>query len=91
MPCEYCGGRAVHDDHVLPQSLVGNYNADRVIFPEKPPIPEEWLDTVPACLACNLTKFTFRLVPPSWQERIPELDAFFGGRPGWRVYAGGPL
>ena len=75
--CSYCGARAIHADHVMPKYL-------RKRFPES-----EWATlTTPSCGNCNWAKYTFRWVPPSMEDRIPELVELTGQE--WHVYRGGP-
>ena len=75
MKCAYCGDRAVHQDHIFSKAL-------RRRFPE-------WENvTVPACFNCNIIKGTRHFVPPSWELRIPELEALTGAK--WAVFAGDP-
>ncbi|HEX9565596.1 MAG TPA: hypothetical protein VF981_16575 [Gemmatimonadaceae bacterium] len=85
-PCEYCGGRAVHLDHVIPKSLAKSYSATR----NGPEIPAAWCVTVPACFSCNVRKGQQRLVPPSWRKHIAKLNSFFPGTD-WRVFDGGKI
>lgn len=84
--CAYCGARAVNKDHVIPRQVVRTYNRRAPL--DAPSIPAEWLETVPACFACNMRKGSRRLVPPSWGKRVEKLNKFFGGTP-WRVWHGG--
>jgi len=86
MNCAYCGQRAVHNDHVLPRSLVKRYNRDRHRY-GRPEIPSRWLVTVLSCGSCNWRKLTRRLVPPSWAGDVELLSAFFGG-PKFQVWSG---
>lgn len=73
--CAYCEKeRAVHRDHILSRALRRKHPG--------------WDDvTVPSCGTCNWLKGTRRLVPPSWEHRIPELEELSGKR--WAVYRGG--
>lgn len=70
MKCAYCDDRrAVHQDHVLPKSA---YKRLRRRVEDLP----EWLfDTVAACFDCNIGKGTRLLIPPSWADRLGELNA----------------
>lgn len=78
MTCAYCGTeRAVNMDHVVPKSLAKKH----------PELPEHLRETVPACWKHNILKGTRRLVPPSWSDRVPELNEFFGGTE-FRVWYG---
>lgn len=52
-------------------------------------IPVELLETVPSCFACNILKGTRKLVPLSWADRIPQIEALIPGQ--WRVWQGDPL
>ena len=86
--CAYCGVRkAVNRDHVIPRSLIRNYN--RFAPDDAPSIPAEWLEVVGACFECNIRKSSRRLVPPSWIKRVKALNRFFPGTP-WRVWNGNP-
>lgn len=77
MRCAYCGQRAIHQDHVVPKS----YRRIR-------PIPDELSGTVPACGSCNWLKGQRRLVPPSWEDKLPALIEAYPGTT-WRVWTGG--
>ena len=76
--CSYCReAPAVDPDHIMPTYLRRQY--------------EGWEDvTVPACRQCNVRKYTHTFVPPSWEDRIPELNELTPGHT-WRVYRGGPV
>ena len=87
MICAYCQERrAVNADHVVPKSLRRKYKQHRK-REARPRIPHELLGTEPACFSCNIRKGARRLVPPSWAEKVPLLNAFFGGTP-FRVWDG---
>ena len=74
--CAYCGvRRAVNRDHVVPKSLAKRYD-----------LPDELRATVPACFECNIRKGTRKLIPRSWESKIPELKALIPGH--WRVWTG---
>ena len=74
MICVYCQkARGIHDDHIMSSAL-------RRRFPD-------WADTtVPACLNCNLAKGTRHLIPPSWSDRLKELEELTGKK--WKVWRG---
>lgn len=75
--CAYCASaRAVHMDHVVPKSLAKRHD-----------LPAEFTATVPACFACNTRKGARRLLPPSWADKVDELNELLPGTP-WRVWAG---
>lgn len=71
--CQYCGGRAVHADHVVPKAL----RRGRPEFDD-----DAWI--IAACFSCNVRRGTRRYVAPSWADRIAELP-----RDGWQVWSGG--
>lgn len=80
--CAYCRERyAVNRDHVVPKSYRKHRPTDS--------IPTHLRETVPACFQCNLRKGTRRLVPPSWADRLDELNEVLPGVP-WRVWDGNP-
>lgn len=80
-PCSYCGvRRAVNADHVVPKSLQKKLRQRGVV------LPTELKGTVPSCFECNMRKATRKLVPPSWEDRIPALVAAVPGQ--WRVWRG---
>ena len=82
--CAYCGTRrAVHADHVVPKGYSKRNKA------RYDAMPDEWKVTVGACTECNWGKYTRRLVPPSWADKIDALNDYFGGTP-WRVWDGNP-
>jgi hypothetical protein len=84
-PCAYCRvRRAVHADHVIPKSLQKKYAR------MGKPFPAALCETVGACAPCNWLKLTLRLVPPSWADRLDEINALVSGTP-FRVWAGDPL
>lgn len=90
--CAYCRkARAVNRDHVVPKALRKGYEANQRVVSEwqKEAIPLDLLGTVPSCFNCNIRKGTRRLVPPSWADRVEDLNRFFGGRE-WRVWSGDP-
>ena len=90
MVCEYCDKPdPEHLDHVIPASLARKYEQTRRRY-NRPPIPDKWLVRVYACTSCNWRKFTRRLVPPSWEKEIDELNAFFAG-PKWQVWRGNAI
>lgn len=76
--CAYCGERAVHMDHVV----------HRFERKKRAGIPTEFLGLEPACMKCNITKGTRRLVPPSWAHQLDAMNEFFGGTR-WRTWDGG--
>jgi len=80
--CAYCGATAIHMDHVVPKSLQRKYHQ---INGKK--LRLELAHTVPACGRCNWFKGTRRLVPPSWEHHVPELNDMFSGAP-FRVWRG---
>ena len=67
--CAYCGIRpGIHKEHVVPRMAYKRLPKGAVVPP--------WLyETVRACGECNLRKFTRLLVPPSWNRRLPALNA----------------
>ena len=69
MMCAYCSKRrAVHADHVVPRSIVRRQkNTAR-------PVPFHLRGTVPACMTCNTNKMSRCLIPPSWADRLDELN-----------------
>lgn len=78
--CAYCGkARGIHTEHVVPKQLLKKIDRSTV--------PAELLETVMACPACNWFKLTRRLVPPSWEDRLPLLTETFPGTP-WRIWDG---
>ena len=84
--CAYCRTeRACNRDHVIPRQVVRNYYHSTPI--DSPTIPAKWLETVPACITCNVNKGSRRLVPESWAKRIKALNRFFGGVE-WRTWDG---
>lgn len=90
MTCAYCQTeRGVNQDHVVPKSLVKKHARDVASTSSwvHEPIPSDFLGTVDCCLTCNVNKGTRRLVPPSWADKVEELNAFFGGTP-FRVWSG---
>src|SRR5690606_31632108 len=78
-PCAYCGAPATTWDHVVPKSLARKL---------KDTLPLRLRDVVEACLDCNVRKMTRRLVPPSWADKVDELNERIGGSP-FRVWRGG--
>jgi hypothetical protein len=82
--CAYCGDKAIHMDHVVPKSLQRKYHQQH-----GKKLPLDLAATVPSCGDCNWRKGTRRLVPPSWADKVDELNVlFFGSR--FRVWAGDP-
>ena len=74
--CSYCTtARGSQQDHIMP---------NRVRTPD-------WADvTVPACPPCNTRKGDRLFVPPSWEDRIPELnEKTFPHK--WRVFRGAEI
>lgn len=94
-PCAYCGIRpSVSRDHVVPKSLRKRAMCRWVQQTGACPckvkhraIPVELLALEPACFICNTTKGTRRLVPPSWEDKIPALNDAFPGT-AWRTWSG---
>lgn len=81
MMCAYCErARGIHADHVVPRSI-----ARRQARMLKP-FPAHLLVTVRACYSCNILKGARLLVPPSWADRIDELNEAMPGA--WRVWSG---
>ena len=76
--CSYCGNNRGHEnlDHIVPKYL-------RRRFPQY----DEWI--VPSCHSCNVTKYTFRWLPESHEDKIPELKEVTGYT--FRVYRGEKL
>lgn len=75
--CAYCGSREViHRDHVVPRS-----------FRRIRPIPPELQGTVESCGPCNWRKANRRLIPPSWEDKLPALEEAFPGAK-WRIWDG---
>lgn len=69
--CQYCGKRAVQRDHVYPVRLKRRC--------ERAGIDREALENqVACCMKCNVEKGNRCLVPPSWADRIPELEEAIG-------------
>lgn len=80
-PCAYCGVRqGLTRDHVMPKHLVKRLKR------QGREIPAELTATVACCLICNLNKSTRKLVPPSWEDKIPALREVYNGK--WRVWRG---
>lgn len=89
MICAYCGERrAVGRDHVVPKTIAKRLKL-RKSRRNNPDFPQDLLATVPACLECNVRKSTRKLVPPSWEDKIPRLVELLPGP--WRVWRGDPL
>ena len=77
--CAYCGKRrAVNKDHVVPKSVAKRYV-----------LPTDLRETVPSCFECNIRKGARKLVPPSWENRLTELNFWVPGA--WRVWDGDPM
>ena len=72
---------AVNQDHVIPRVVRKRFGVAG--------IPEELLQTVPCCFACNHRKGARALVPPSWADRVPALKQLLP-RKAWRVWDGDP-
>jgi 5-methylcytosine-specific restriction endonuclease McrA len=70
--CAYCGGRAIHADHIVPVALRRRHRGYA---------GAEFL--VAACGDCNWRKGTRRLAPASFAARLGELPGS-----GWRVWDG---
>jgi len=78
-PCAYCGAQAAHADHVVPRQMrrrakAAGYNVDS---------PD---NLVPACGPCDWRKLSRLLIPPSWEDRLDELNALGIGT--FRVWRG---
>jgi len=71
--CQYCGGRAIHADHLIPVALRRRHHLSSTDI--------DFMTA--ACGPCNWRKGTRRLVPVSWADRLTELP----GR-GWRTWDG---
>jgi hypothetical protein len=83
--CAYCGAdasRGFNQDHVVPKSLRKRLRQQGI------ELPEELCGTVWACVPCNIRKGTRKLVPPSWENKIPALKDLIPGQ--WRVWRGDP-
>ena len=78
--CAYCGGRAGTVDHLFSKAEGRRQGISRG--------DKRWC--VAACLACNIKRMSSYLVPPSWEDRIPELNEMTPSHT-WRVYSGGPV
>ena len=85
--CSYCGTRrAVNKDHVIPRSIAKLQRPTRK-HPDRKPLPEHLLVTVPSCFECNIRKQSRRLIPASWADRVDLLNELIPGSP-WRVWDG---
>ena len=80
--CAYCDTRrAVNSDHIVPK-------AERQRLERRYGGETSFSVTVPACFECNNLKSTRRLVPPSWANRLVELEALTNKT--WKVWNGDP-
>lgn len=76
--CAYCRKRrAVNQDHVVPKSVAKRYE-----------LPMHLAKTVGSCFECNMRKGARKLVPPSWEKHLTELNFWVPGA--WRVWDGDP-
>ena len=66
-------------DHVVPKYLAKRH----------PELPPELTATVPCCFPCNIRKGTRKLVPESWDDKLPLLRELIPGP--WRTWDGDPL
>lgn len=88
--CAYCQKEpAVTKDHVVPKTFLRKGHAwsnqrRKALRALDPSL----LKTVPACYTCNLRKATRKLVPASWEGKIPLLKQAIPGP--WRVWNGDP-
>lgn len=83
--CAYCQERpAISRDHVVPKYLVKKGSEFRA--KRRKALGAELLQTVGACNECNWLKGTRKLIPPSWEDKIPALKTAIPGH--WRVWHG---
>ena len=81
--CQYClgeRGRATTVDHIFSKAEGRRQGIRR--------FDKRWC--VAACISCNLRRMTYRFLPPSWEDRISELNELTPGHT-WRVDRGGPV
>lgn len=60
--CQYCGGRAIHADHIVPIAMRRRHKGFD---------GDEWLTA--SCGPCNWRKGTRRLAPASFADRLDQL------------------
>lgn len=75
-PCAYCGQPADHMDHVIPKATEHRFDGDFPYIGER----------VASCKSCNWLKGTRLLIPPSWTQRLGQLNALGVGT--FRVWHG---
>ncbi len=74
--CQYCGKRAVHADHVLAKSTRQRLAQVANIPGRRFEVPAWALELVAACFDCNMRKAARLLIPPSWADRLDELNGY---------------
>ena len=96
--CSYClTQRAVNLDHVIPLSArrrlescwksVPRAKQNAVYFgPDGKIVSDSLMALAPSCFECNMRKGTRLLIPPSWSDRLDELNALGIGT--FRVWHG---
>jgi 5-methylcytosine-specific restriction endonuclease McrA len=84
--CAYCGRRAHTKDHVVHKHRFRDPRlAERLGFAH-----DSDSNLVAACWQCNNRRGTRKLVPPSWEWRIPALNELFPGFQ-WQLWDGGRI
>jgi len=81
--CAYCSVRPAGNlDHVVSKSMQRKYVQTTGNL-----VPAHIAGTVASCWQCNTLKGARRLVPQSWEKKLPSLERHFPGVP-WRVWNG---